>query len=118
MVVVMNNIKWLMTGGLFVLGMIGQYVYSELPNSQILLGWVILSLILLTIVATTSQGQVFIGFARDASIELRKVVWPSRQETLQTSLIVLGVVLVMGLILWLMDTTLLHVVGIITGQKG
>ncbi|NQY43536.1 MAG: preprotein translocase subunit SecE [Legionellales bacterium] len=114
----MSNIKWLAIGILFILGGVGQYIYSELPNSQIALGWVVLVLVSAVIAGTTPQGQVFIDFVRDANIELRKVVWPSKQETLQTSLVVLGVVLLMGFILWLMDSALLHVVGVITGQKG
>jgi preprotein translocase subunit SecE len=44
--------------------------------------------------------------AKEARIEIRKVVWPTRQETTQTTLIVVVMVILVGLILWAMDSTL------------
>ena len=52
------------------------------------------------------SGRRFIGFSQQAIDETRKVVWPSRKETLQTTLIVFGFVLVMALFLWLSDKLL------------
>lgn len=54
----------------------------------------------------TSQGAAFLGLAKAARTEIRKVVWPTRQETTQTTLIVIAVVVVMALILWGLDTFL------------
>jgi preprotein translocase subunit SecE len=68
------------------------------------------------IALTTVQGRGFAHFAREANIERRKVVWPTRQETLQTTLIVLIAVLIMGIFLWLVDMLLLNVVRTLTGQ--
>ncbi|MEA2094042.1 MAG: preprotein translocase subunit SecE, partial [Pseudomonadota bacterium] len=48
--------------------------------------------------------------------EVRRVVWPSRQETVQTTLVVLLMVLLVGIFLWLLDMVLLWAIQILTGQ--
>jgi preprotein translocase subunit SecE len=47
---------------------------------------------------------------------VRKVVWPTRQETLQTTLIVVVMVMILGIILWLFDMMLMSVLRLLTGQ--
>ncbi|HKJ77430.1 MAG TPA: preprotein translocase subunit SecE [Gammaproteobacteria bacterium] len=64
----------------------------------------------------SQQGASALDFSRSALIEVRKVVWPSRKETVQTTGIVLVMVVLMGLILWLFDTFLLWAVRLLTGQ--
>jgi len=54
----------------------------------------------------TEPGQRFVVFAREAVLEAKKVVWPTRKETVQTTLIVFGFVVVMALVLFLTDKTL------------
>ena len=54
----------------------------------------------------TEPGQQFIGFLRDAITEVKKVVWPTRKESLQTAGIVFAFVLVMAVFLWVSDKTL------------
>jgi len=66
----------------------------------------------------TAVGRRVWGFALDARMEVRKVVWPSRQETLQTTLIVFVMVLIVGIMLWLFDMLLLTIVKALTGQGG
>lgn len=72
----------------------------------------------LFIAATTAVGARTIGFMTDARTEVRKVVWPTRQETVQTTLIVFAVVIVVGIMLWLFDMLLLWAVRLLTGQGG
>ncbi len=67
---------------------------------------------------TTYKGKIAWGFLKDARVEVRKVVWPTRQETLQTTLIVVVMVIIVGLILWTMDQVILWVLGMLTGTKG
>ncbi|MEX5381397.1 preprotein translocase subunit SecE, partial [Acinetobacter towneri] len=52
---------------------------------------------------------------KEARVEIRKVVWPTRQETMQTTLIVVAVVLVMALLLWGLDSLLGWLVSLIVG---
>lgn len=54
----------------------------------------------------SEQGKQLIAFGKDSSKEVKKVVWPSRKETLQMTLYVFGFVVVMALFLWLTDKTL------------
>ncbi|MCU0756318.1 MAG: preprotein translocase subunit SecE [Xanthomonadales bacterium] len=54
--------------------------------------------------AFTRVGRAFFGFLGNAQIEMRKVVWPTKQETLQTTLLIFVVVVIVGLLLWLFDT--------------
>jgi preprotein translocase subunit SecE len=49
---------------------------------------------------------------------VRKVVWPTRQETLQTTLIVIVMVLIVGIVLWLFDLVLMGILRFLTGQGG
>ena len=65
--------------------------------------------------ATTEKGSTFLSFAKESRTEVRKVVWPTRQEANQTTLIVLAATLVMALILWGLDGIIVRVVGFITG---
>src|SRR5512134_2635484 len=60
----------------------------------------------------TGPGREFAGFARESAAETKKVVWPTRKETVQTT----GVV-VMALFLWLVDAGLLLIVTLVTGRS-
>jgi preprotein translocase subunit SecE len=63
----------------------------------------------------TSRGRAFLTLCLEARTEIRKVVWPSRQETTQTTIVVLIVVFVVALILWLLDWGLNGIVSVIIG---
>ena len=66
----------------------------------------------------TAPGKRLYGFSRESAEETRKVVWPSRKETLQTTGIVFAFVLVMAIFLWLVDASLLLAVRYLMGQEG
>ena len=55
------------------------------------------------IAAQTERGRAFVNLCLEARIEIRKVVWPTRQETIQTTIIVLIVIFILALILWFLD---------------
>jgi preprotein translocase subunit SecE len=55
---------------------------------------------------TSVYGQRFAAFAREALVEVRKVVWPTRKETMQTTAAVFAFVVVMAVFLWVSDKTL------------
>lgn len=82
------------------------------------LGLVAVAIVALLIASRTAVGARTIGFAQDARTEVRKVVWPTRQETVQTTLIVFVMVIIMGIMLWLFDMFLLWAVRLLTGQGG
>ncbi len=55
---------------------------------------------------TSESGKEFVAFGRDSWKEVKKVVWPTRKETVQMTLYVIAFCAVMGLFLWLTDKTL------------
>ena len=70
------------------------------------------------IAAQSSTGKSIMGFISGANSEVRRVVWPTRAETTQTTLAVLFIVLLVGIALWLLDMFLLWAIQILTGQGG
>jgi preprotein translocase subunit SecE len=66
----------------------------------------------------TASGKRLYAFSRESAEETRKVVWPSRKETLQTTGIVFAFVLVMAIFLWMVDAGLLLAVRYLMGQEG
>jgi len=67
---------------------------------------------------TSVQGRQLWRFALDSRMEVRKVVWPTRQETIQTTLIVIVMVIILGLVLWLFDTVLRTIFNLLVGHGG
>ena len=84
--------------GFYLLGKQGQLV-----QWAVLLAGLVLAVI---VFATAESGKELIAFGRDAWREVRKVVWPSRKESLQMTAYVFAFVVVMALFLWLTDKTL------------
>jgi len=67
------------------------------------------------VAAQTIKGRAFVNLCLEARVEIRKVVWPTRQETTQTTIVVLIVIFIVALILWLLDWGLTGVVSSIIG---
>ncbi len=61
----------------------------------------------IAIAMTSTQGQRLWSFIQGARVEIRKVVWPTRQETTQTAIAVFVFTLIMGVFFWLLDSGLL-----------
>jgi preprotein translocase subunit SecE len=95
---------------------IGAFYYYE-DHSLLLrvLGLLAAAGVAVAIAMQTMVGRKVWGFATDSRTEVRKVVWPTRQETVQMTLIVFAMVLVMGIILWLVDMLLMNIVRAVTG---
>ena len=72
----------------------------------------------IVVFASSKQGRDFWQFMLDSRIELRKIVWPSRQETGMTTLVVFAFVIVAGVFFWLLDLGLAWATRILTGQGG
>jgi preprotein translocase subunit SecE len=68
--------------------------------------------------ASSARGRAFWQFMLDARLELRKVVWPSRQETATTTAVVFGFVIIAGLFFWALDVFLSWATRMLTGQGG
>ena len=111
-------LKWIIFTLLLVGGLVANTYLAHVATSIPAIGWIVLIGICAAIGAMTEQGRALIAFAKDARIEMRKVVWPTRQETIQTTLVVLALVVVMAILLWIIDTPLMWAIGWMTGQRG
>ncbi|HBO6119136.1 TPA: preprotein translocase subunit SecE [Pseudomonas aeruginosa] len=108
-------LKWLLVAVLVVVAVVGNQYFSAQPILYRVLGILVLAVIAAFLALQTGKGQAFFSLAKEARVEIRKVVWPSRQETTQTTLIVVAVVLVMALLLWGLDSLLGWLVSMIVG---
>lgn len=64
------------------------------------------------------QGRTFWQFVQSSRVELRKVVWPNRQETMQVTLVVFVMIMLMGLFFWGVDSLLGFLTKWLTGRGG
>ncbi len=99
-------------------GIAGFYLLGGLP---IWLRWIIVlaAFVAAVFVALqSSQGKAFWAFVQSSRVELRKVVWPNRQETWQVTLVVFVMVIVLGLFFWGLDTLLSFLTRWLTSAGG
>ena len=110
-----DTLKLVSAGLIVVVALIAFYALADLLLWVRVLGLLIAVGAAAAIALTTELGASVQEFILSARTELRKVVWPSRTETLQTTLAVVAMVIVMGLFLWLLDLLLLWLVKLLTG---
>ena len=111
-------LKWIVLFLLLAAGLVANYYYSSQPWPLRLLAWLVLVGVMAGIASQTRLGKAAFNFARESRMELRKVFWPTRQETMQTTLFVAVMVVVLALILWAIDSGLMWAIGWLTGQRG
>lgn len=111
----LDSVKWLVVIALVVIGVVANQYFSAESILYRVLGLVVLGAMAFYVAVQTAKGQAFLTLAKESRAEIRKVVWPNRQETTQTTLIVVVVVLVMALLLWGLDTLLGWLVSLIVG---
>jgi len=106
-------LSWLAIALLTVVAFFGTYYFhfSGPIKALMWVGWLVLTL---TAGFFTAQGRRFFIFAKEAKTEMQKVVWPSRQETIQTTSIVMIMVAITGFILWGIDSGMMWAIGKIT----
>ncbi len=112
----MDTVKLWVAVLLMSAGVYGFYYFDEQHAVVRVLGIMAIAGIAIFIAAQTVFGRSILGFISGANSEVRRVVWPTRTETMQTTLVVLFLVLLVGLFLWLLDMLLLWAVQILTGQ--
>lgn len=96
--------KWLVVIALLVAASLGNQ-YAAQASVWLRIGGIALACVLALVLAwTTAQGRSLVDMSRKSWAEAQRIVWPSKDETWQTTLIVLGVVLLSSLLLWGIDT--------------
>ena len=101
-----DKIKLLLAALLFAAGVFGFYYLGASATIVRLAAIVAGAAAGVALAWFTAPGQQFIGFARDAVTEVKKGVWPTRKEALQTTGIVFAFVVIMAVFLWMSDKTL------------
>lgn len=102
----LDVLKWIVVAILVFVGVYGNHYFAAESVLYRAVALVALGLVAGFVALQTEKGKAFWALLKEARIEIRKVVWPTRTETTQTTLIVVAVVLVMALILWGLDTLL------------
>ncbi|MBE2259987.1 MAG: preprotein translocase subunit SecE [Candidatus Accumulibacter sp.] len=98
-----DKLKFALAVLLLVAGIAGFYLLAEQPMILRVLAVLAGAGLAAAVAWRTEQGRQFFAFAREATTEAKKVVWPSRKETVQTTGLVFAFVVVMALFLWLTD---------------
>lgn len=107
--------KWF---GAFVIlagGIAGFYYWSDESLLLRVIGLLLLSAMALFVAVQTEKGRATWDFVREAHTEVRKVVWPTRKETTQTTLIVIAMVGLVAIIMWILDGLLAWLVKLALG---
>jgi len=105
----MDVVLWGLAAVLVVGSVVGQYFFTDDSMLLRVAGVSVAILVSAVMASRTVAGKTFIVFWRESIIELRKVVWPTRRETMQSTLAVIVMVFVMGLVLWSIDAILVRV---------
>ena len=107
--------KW--TGAFAILagGIAGFYYWSDESLLLRVIGLLVLSAAAVFVAVQTEKGRAAWDFVRESHTEVRKVVWPTRKETTQTTLIVIAMVGLVAVILWILDGLLAWLVKLLLG---
>ena len=98
-----DTVKLLLALVILIGGVVGFYYFEDESQLLRVIGMLAVGCLAIFVASLTDVGRRSIAFARDARVEVRKVVWPTRQEALQTTLMVLIMVVIVAIMLWLID---------------
>jgi preprotein translocase subunit SecE len=108
-------LRWLVVAALVASGIVLNSIYGDLPILYRVVVLIIIAAVALWIAVHTEQGSSIWEVIKSSQTEVRKVVWPTRQETNQTTLIVVVLVILMAFILWGLDSLLGFIASLIIG---
>ena len=111
----MNTLKWAVAIMLIISGIAGNYYFSGQSILIRALSMLGVTLVASAIALQTHRGKQFWCFGKDSYLEIKRVIWPTRAETIQITSIVLVMVTVLGVLLWGVDSILLRAIGWLTG---
>ena len=113
-----NGIPLLLMSLLLLLaGIVAFYYFSEIRLFYRVLGLFVVIGLSGFIVYQTNFGKTIYTYVVDSKVELKKVTWPTKQETTQTALGVIVIVVIIGILLWLLDMLLAWAIGTLYGVR-
>jgi len=110
-----DTVKLIAAGALVLAGLVAFYYFEGQSLLLRVVGLLVIAGLAAFVVYQTDLGKRTVEFFRDARTEVRKVVWPSRAETTQTTLTVFIIVVIVGIFLWLLDMLLAFLFRFVTG---
>ncbi len=110
-----DSVKWIIVTVLLAAAVVGNSYFSDQSLLYRVLGIVAISAVAGLIALQTAKGAAFWALVKGSRNEIRKVVWPTRQEAVQTTLIVVAFVLLVALFLWGLDSFLGWLVSLAIG---
>ena len=99
-----DTVKWVAVMALVAVAVVGNSYFSEQSLLYRVLGILAISAVAGLIALQTAKGAAFWTLVKGSRTEIRKVVWPTRQETVQTTMIVVAFVILVALLLWGLDS--------------
>ena len=115
---IVDALKLLLAVAALIGGVVAYYAYPDQPQVLrvlMVLGGLIAGLVLLY---WSAPGRELWAYVQSSRVELRKMVWPTRQETWRTTLVVFLFVMALGVFFWLVDMGLAWGARQVTGQGG
>jgi len=112
---ILDKAKLLLSVAVVVGSIVGFYYYADEPALLRAVGVLVAFIVAVWIAFQSAQGQTLWRFIQGARVELRKVVWPTREETMQTTLVVLVFATIMGVFFFLLDLSLRWFISFVTG---
>lgn len=113
-----DRLLWALVFVLLIGAIAGNYYFAAQSLLLRVVGVIVLFAVAIAIAFNTSKGRYIWEQWLEALQEVRKMHWPTRKETMQTTLAVLAMVVAMGLLLWTADFLLLRAVAWLTGNLG
>jgi len=107
--------KWIFVALVVAGGVFGNWYYQDQSLLYRVLALLALAAVAALVVFQTNQGKALWTLIKESRVEIRRVVWPNRQETTQTTFIVVMLVLVFSMVLWGLDSLLSWIVARLIG---
>ena len=114
----LDTLKLVVAAAVLLGGLVAYYYYADVATVFRALGVLVAFGLSVVILLQSTQGKALWRFINASRVELRKVVWPTREEAIQTTIAVFVFTLIMGVFFWLLDMFLLYVTRLLTGQGG
>jgi preprotein translocase subunit SecE len=114
----LDVVKLVVAAALVLAGLGGFYYFAEHSLLLRVLGLLGVVVAAAAVGLTTEKGAELWQFIQGSRAELRRVDWPTRTETVQTTLAVMAMVILVGVALWLIDMLLFWLVRLLIGQGG
>ncbi|BBP42696.1 preprotein translocase subunit SecE [Thiosulfativibrio zosterae] len=114
----MDSVKLILAVTILVGTLAAYYMFADVHAVIRVLGVIAGTAVAGYVFYLTEKGRDWFSYLSNAKKEVEQVVWPTRQETTQMTLMVFVVVIIMGIFLWLVDMFFLWAVQLLTGQGG